>query len=72
MFSIQVWDRRERFNPDVEEYQADISLPNGNDYHSIGSTPQEALMRLANYWAGREGAPAPQLEQTQSEDRQDG
>lgn len=42
-----------------DEYQAGVfNDPNSFkpfDYHAVGETPQEALMRLALFWADRDG-----------------
>jgi hypothetical protein len=49
--------QRVRFEGDTEPpyWQADV-WPDGNDYHSVGDTPQEALMRLAEFWLSRDAA----------------
>jgi len=46
--------QRVRFEGDTEPpfWQADV-WPYGEDYHAIGTTPQEALLRLAQFWTGR-------------------
>lgn len=64
MFNVKVWDRREKFDPRKEEYQADILLPDGRDYHAIGDTPQQALLRLAVFWTERDGGKLSKLLQT--------
>lgn len=50
--------RRVRFegDPDPAFWQADV-WPDGEDYHAIGDTPQEALLRLAKFWTRRANRP---------------
>jgi len=46
--------RRVRFAGDKEPpfWQADV-WPNGQDYHAVGATPQEAILELAMFWRSR-------------------
>ena len=59
---LKLIEKRIRFEGDTEPafWQADV-WPDGKDYHAIGDTPHEALMRLAIFWKGRAERPLPEI-----------
>lgn len=55
---VSVYQRKPRVPDDADvkahPFQADIMLPNGDNHHGVGSSPEEAVFRAAGHWMGYE------------------
>lgn len=46
---------------DRGEWQADVVLPDGRDFHAVGRHPGEALVELGDYWLKQPATRDPDL-----------